>query len=187
MFLQQVIALFVLKTGAGFSIFKWIATLAGDFLDSGLAGAAFFFDADTVATKHWFFVNTVCDLFSVVLCKADSEKTYYYIAVDHHLFRGFRPDDVLLGRHAMGYQVLVSKANISDFFVQPKYANSAWFFFKIMNVSGAEAVVAAASPWIGQGESACLVRPYVDRTFGNFSTSFCLENDSCIFSSHDRI
>jgi len=31
-----------------------------------------------------------------------------------------------------------------------------------MNVSGAEAVVAAASPWIGQGESACLVRPYVD-------------------------
>ena len=25
------------------------------------------------------------------------------------------------------------------------------------------AVVAAASPWIGQGESACLVKPYVDR------------------------
>lgn len=38
----------------------------------------------------------------------------------------------------------------------------AWFFFKTMNVSGAEAVVAAASPWVGQGESACLVRPYVD-------------------------
>jgi len=38
----------------------------------------------------------------------------------------------------------------------------AWFFFKIMNVSGAEAVVAAASPWVGQGESACLVKPYVD-------------------------
>ncbi|GLB44916.1 putative na+ dependent nucleoside transporter C-terminus [Lyophyllum shimeji] len=38
----------------------------------------------------------------------------------------------------------------------------AWLFFKLMNVSGAEAVVAAASPWIGQGESACLVRPYVD-------------------------
>ena len=38
----------------------------------------------------------------------------------------------------------------------------AWFFFKTMNISGAEAVVAAASPFIGQGESACLVRPYVD-------------------------
>lgn len=36
------------------------------------------------------------------------------------------------------------------------------FFFKLMDVSGAEAVAAAASPFIGQGESACLVRPYVD-------------------------
>lgn len=41
-------------------------------------------------------------------------------------------------------------------------AKFAWFFFKVMNVSGAEAVVAASSPFIGQGESACLVRPYVD-------------------------
>jgi len=31
-----------------------------------------------------------------------------------------------------------------------------------MNISGAEAVVAASSPWIGQGESVCLVRPYAD-------------------------
>lgn len=31
-----------------------------------------------------------------------------------------------------------------------------------MNISGAEAVVASGSPFIGQGESACLVRPYVD-------------------------
>lgn len=31
-----------------------------------------------------------------------------------------------------------------------------------MNVSGAEAVVASASPWVGQGESACLVKPYID-------------------------
>lgn len=38
----------------------------------------------------------------------------------------------------------------------------AWFFFKTMNVSGAEAIVAASSPWVGQGESACLVKPYVD-------------------------
>jgi CNT family concentrative nucleoside transporter len=29
-----------------------------------------------------------------------------------------------------------------------------WFFFETMNVSDAEAVVAAASPFIGQGESA---------------------------------
>jgi len=31
-----------------------------------------------------------------------------------------------------------------------------------MNVSGAEAVVASASPWVGLGESACLVKPYLD-------------------------
>lgn len=31
-----------------------------------------------------------------------------------------------------------------------------------MDVSGAEAVIAAASPFVGLGESACLVKPYVD-------------------------
>ena len=31
-----------------------------------------------------------------------------------------------------------------------------------MDISGAEAVVAAASPFVGLGESACLVNPYVD-------------------------
>ena len=51
--------MFVLKSGAGFSIFKWIAFLASDFLAQALVGAAFFFD-NTVITYHWFFVNTVC-------------------------------------------------------------------------------------------------------------------------------
>lgn len=37
--MQQAIALFVLKSGAGFAIFKWIATLASDFLAQGLVGA----------------------------------------------------------------------------------------------------------------------------------------------------
>ena len=31
-----------------------------------------------------------------------------------------------------------------------------------MNISGAEAVIAAGSPFVGIGESACLVKPYVD-------------------------
>jgi len=35
------------------------------------------------------------------------------------------------------------------------------FFFWAMKVSGAEAVVAAASPFIGQGESAMLIKPFV--------------------------
>lgn len=37
-------------------------------------------------------------------------------------------------------------------------AEFAWFFFRTMEVSGAEAVIAAASPFVGQGESACLVK-----------------------------
>ncbi|KAG6888005.1 hypothetical protein C0992_009958 [Termitomyces sp. T32_za158] len=55
---NQAIALFVLKSRAGFDIFNWIATLAADFLSQGSVGAGFFFDAEVVA-KHWFFVNTV--------------------------------------------------------------------------------------------------------------------------------
>lgn len=35
------------------------------------------------------------------------------------------------------------------------------FFFWAMGVSGAESVVAAASPFIGQGESAMLIRPFI--------------------------
>ncbi|KAN0064492.1 hypothetical protein ACQY0O_002120 [Thecaphora frezii] len=38
----------------------------------------------------------------------------------------------------------------------------AWFFFKLMGISGAEAVVAAASPFIGQGENAVLVQSFLD-------------------------
>lgn len=40
-------------------------------------------------------------------------------------------------------------------------AKFAVFFFWSMRVSGAEAVVAAASPFIGQGESAMLIKPFV--------------------------
>jgi CNT family concentrative nucleoside transporter len=122
LFLQQAIALFVLKTGAGFSIFKWIATLASDFLAQGLVGSEFFFDADTIA-KHWFFVNVL----GTIIFFIAFVQMMYYLGVMQWIIKHF-----------------------------------AWLFFKLLNVSGAEAVVAAASPWIGQGESACLVRPYVD-------------------------
>ncbi|KAK0195230.1 Na+ dependent nucleoside transporter C-terminus-domain-containing protein [Armillaria mellea] len=122
LFIQQAIALFVLKSGAGFSIFNWIATLAADFLSQSKAGATFFFDADTVA-KSWFFVNTLAAIIFFVAFV----QMMYYLGVMQWILKNF-----------------------------------AWFFFKLLDVSGAEAVVAASSPWIGQGESACLVRPYVD-------------------------
>jgi CNT family concentrative nucleoside transporter len=122
LFLQQTIALFVLKTGAGFSIFKYIADLANDFLSEADVGAEFFFDAETIA-KKWFFVNVL----AAVIFFIATIQMLYYLGVMQWMVKGF-----------------------------------AWLFFKLMNVSGAEAVVAAASPWVGQGESACLVKPYVD-------------------------
>ncbi|KAF8844409.1 hypothetical protein BDN67DRAFT_987937 [Paxillus ammoniavirescens] len=122
LFLQQAVALFVLKTGAGFSFFRYIADLAYDFLSEAKVGAQFFFDAETIA-KNWFFINTFASLIFFIA----TVQMLYYLGVMQWIVKGF-----------------------------------AWFFFKLMNVSGAEAVVAAASPWVGQGESACLVKPYVD-------------------------
>jgi CNT family concentrative nucleoside transporter len=46
-------------------------------------------------------------------------------------------------------------------FLQWFIGKVAVFVFWALNVSGAEAVVAAATPFIGQGESAMLVRPFV--------------------------
>ncbi|OAX80204.1 hypothetical protein ACJ72_05466 [Emergomyces africanus] len=47
-------------------------------------------------------------------------------------------------------------------FIQWFIGKFATFFFWSMRVSGAEAVVAAASPFIGQGESAMLIRPFIN-------------------------
>ena len=120
--MQQVVALFVLKTGAGQAIFGWIAQTTSDFLGQGPLAAIFFFDAETIG-KHWFFINVLA---SIIFFIAFIQMMYY----------------------AGAMQWLIGKF--------------AWFFFKTMNVSGAEAVVATASPWVGLGESACLVKPYVD-------------------------
>ncbi|KAI8873011.1 hypothetical protein GQ42DRAFT_160845 [Ramicandelaber brevisporus] len=38
----------------------------------------------------------------------------------------------------------------------------AWFMVRVMDTSGSESVVAAASPFVGQGESALLVQPFVE-------------------------
>jgi Na+ dependent nucleoside transporter N-terminus len=106
LFLQQAIALFVLKTRAGFSIFKWIATLAADFLSQANAGAAFFFDADTVNVKHWFFVNTVSCHRATPPTMSDSLDPP--LAFRDNIFYCIRSNDVLSWRHAMDYQELVS-------------------------------------------------------------------------------
>lgn len=130
---------FVLKSGAGFSLFHWIATAASDFLANGGRAGTFFFDA---TYESFFFVGV---LGAVVFFVAFVQMLFY------------------LGTMAW----IISKF--------------AWFFFRTMNIvslasdvrfwfywltllaqSGAEAVIASSSPFIGQGESALLVKPYVN-------------------------
>ena len=50
----------------------------------------------------------------------------------------------------MGYQEFVCHSKITRKTTADYLLHSAWFFFKLMNVSGAEAVIAAASPFVGQ-------------------------------------
>lgn len=66
---QFIVALFVFGTGAGFSLFGWIAQAASDLLEQAqVGGAAFFWSSDFVA-NHYFFVNTLASIiFFVALC-----------------------------------------------------------------------------------------------------------------------
>jgi len=81
LFLQQTVALVVLKTGAGFSFFRYIADLAYDFLSEAKVGAQFFFDAETIA-KNWFFVNTFASLIFFI---ATVQMLYYvrFVVIDN--------------------------------------------------------------------------------------------------------
>jgi len=119
--LQQIIALFVLKTSAGFDLFNWVAKLAGDFLAQAYPASAFFWTGPV--EQFWFIATT---LPAIIFFIAFAEMCY----------------------HAGILQWVIRKFG--------------WVFLKTLDISGAEAVVAAASPFIGQGESACLVKPYVN-------------------------
>ena len=121
MLTQFVIAVFVLRTTAGYDIFNFISGLARDLLGFANQGTAFL-TATSVTELGWFLTGVVPPIiFFVALVQL-----LYYSG----LLQWF------IGKFAI-------------------------FFFWSLRVSGAEAVVAAASPFIGQGESAMLVRPFV--------------------------
>lgn len=136
MFLQFIIALFVLRSGAGcksrhphfdhtnlgsVDIFAFISELARDLLGFADKGTTFL-TADTVPKLGWFLVSVL----PAVLFFVAFVQLLYYLGV---------------------LQWLIGKFAV--------------FFFWSMRVSGGEAVVAAASPFIGQGESAILIKPFV--------------------------
>ncbi|KAF2017531.1 hypothetical protein BU24DRAFT_420558 [Aaosphaeria arxii CBS 175.79] len=121
MLMQFIIALFVLRTKAGYDIFEFISTLARSLLGFANEGVIFLTD-DKVPQLPWFFTGVIP---AIIFFVAFVQLLYYW-----GLLQWF------IGKFAV-------------------------FFFWAMRVSGAEAVVASASPFIGQGESAMLIRPFV--------------------------
>ncbi|BDD55680.1 hypothetical protein MPDQ_000861 [Monascus purpureus] len=118
---QFIIALFVLRTKAGYDIFNFISERARDllgFADNGVV----FLTTSTVPSTGWFLVTVIP---AIIFFVSLVQLLYYF--------------------------------NVLQWFV----VKAATFFFWLMRVSGAEAVVAAASPFIGQGESAMLIRPFI--------------------------
>jgi CNT family concentrative nucleoside transporter len=121
MLVQFIIALFVLRTKAGYDIFNFISILARQLLQFAGDGVAFL-TTTSVASLTWFLISVIpAIIFFVSLVQ------------------------------------LLYFSGVLQWFV----GKFAVFFFWSMRVSGAEAVVAAASPFIGQGESAMLIRPFV--------------------------
>lgn len=121
MLMQFIIALFVLRTTAGYDIFQFISSLARELLGFAGDGTAFLTNAET-ASLTWFLISVIPAII------------FFVALVQVLFFWGF-------------IQWFIGKFAI--------------FFFWSMRVSGAEAVVAAASPFIGQGESAMLIKPFV--------------------------
>lgn len=121
MLAQYIIGLFVLRTGVGYDIFRFIAERAVDLLGFAQDGVRFLTDDDTTKLP-WFFIGVI----PAIIFFISLVQVLYYIG-----------------------------------FIQWFVKKFATFVFWALGVSGAEAVVAAATPFIGQGESAMLVRPFV--------------------------
>lgn len=121
MLTQFIIAVFVLRTKAGYDIFNFISFLARTLLGFANEGVEFL-TASSVLDLHWFLTSVVPPII-------------FFVALVQLLYH--------IG------------------FIQWFIGKFAVFFFWTLRVSGAEAVVAAATPFIGQGESAMLIRPFV--------------------------
>lgn len=121
MLTQFLVALFVLRSKAGYDIFSFISEMARTLLGFATDGLVFL-TADSLREVHWFLVSVIPAII-------------FFIALTQMLYH----------------------VGLLQWFIQ-KFAV---FFFWSLRVSGAEAVVAAATPFIGQGESAMLIRPFI--------------------------
>lgn len=123
MLVQFLVALFVLRTEAGYDIFNFISMLARELLGFADEGTAFLTSKKFVHSHGAWFLVTVIP--AIIFFISLVQLLYY--------------------------------TGLLQWFVK-KFAV---FFFWCMRVSGAEAVVAAASPFVGQGESAMLIKPFI--------------------------
>ncbi|RKP32041.1 concentrative Na+-nucleoside cotransporte [Metschnikowia bicuspidata] len=115
--LQFMVALFVLRTKAGFDFFNFVSLLARSLLSFAKDGVAFLTSVQVSQTPMFFFLV----LPSVAFFVAFVNILYYW--------------------------------GVVQWFVR-KFAS---FFFWALRISGAEAITASASPFIGIGESAILI------------------------------
>ncbi|KAL2814894.1 Na+ dependent nucleoside transporter C-terminus-domain-containing protein [Aspergillus cavernicola] len=122
MLVQFIVALFVLRTTAGYDIFDFISMLARELLGFAQEGVDFLTTDNFIADHGYFLVSVI----PAIIFFVSLVQLLYYSGV---------------------LQWAVRKLAV--------------FFFWSMRVSGAEAVVAAASPFIGQGESAMLIKPFI--------------------------
>ncbi len=120
LFVQFLIAVFVLKTAVGIKIFQYLSKLITEFLETSAVGLEFLIGP----YAHTSFAANV--LPAIIFFCAFISVVYYF----------------------GGMQYIVTKM--------------AWFMMRLMDTSGSESVVAAASPFVGQGESALLVKPFVE-------------------------
>ncbi|PSR80676.1 Na+ dependent nucleoside transporter C-terminus-domain-containing protein [Coniella lustricola] len=122
LYIQFVVAAFVLRTTVGADIFGFLSEQAASLLGFASNGLAFLTDA-TVPDLPWFAISVVPPII---------------------FFAGLAS---LLSYWGM-LQWLVTKAAVS--------------FHWLLEISGAEAIVAACSPFFGQGESVMLIQPFLD-------------------------
>lgn len=115
--MQFIVALFVLRTKAGFDFFNFISLLARELLGFAKNGVAFLTNTQVSQIPMFFFIVLPAVAFFVAFIHI-----FYYWGVVQWFIRKF-----------------------------------ASFFFWALRISGAEAITASASPFIGIGESAILI------------------------------
>ncbi|KAI4169033.1 MAG: hypothetical protein LQ343_005966 [Gyalolechia ehrenbergii] len=157
-FVQFIVAVFVLRSGAGYNIFSFISELARDLLGFADQGTSFLTSPDV--PKLGEKGPEMRDTYKT----ADNDIGWFLVGV---LRKSAEPIQFVkstpraIEKPAVIFFVALVQLLYYWGTLQWLIQKFAVFFFWSMRVSGAEAVVAAASPFIGQGESAMLIKPFV--------------------------